>query len=123
MEDLPPTHRRTRDELRDLVTDWLDVLGLLAVAVGLVLGLWPYLGGFSLLSGGIAVLAGSAFAAWRAAPPPGAPIDGAVNARPARAASPRRRAPGPLRELIDALRAGARHAPPPALGPPGSEVA
>ena len=50
----------------DVVTTALDVLGLLLVAAGVILGLFPFVGGFCFAAGGVVVLAGS----WWAARPP-----------------------------------------------------
>lgn len=43
-----------------LLTDLLDMLGLIALAVGVVCGLWPSIGGFAICAGA-AVLLGSSW--------------------------------------------------------------
>jgi len=45
-------------------TDWLDVLGLLAIATGVALGLFWTIGWWSLCVSGGVVLVGSQLAAW-----------------------------------------------------------
>lgn len=49
-----------------VITTALDVVALLAVAVGVCLGLWPLVGGFALIPAGILIGAGSWYAAYRA---------------------------------------------------------
>jgi len=52
--------------VHELATTLLDLIGLLTVAAGVVLGLLPLVGGVALVPGGLVVLAGS----WWAARPP-----------------------------------------------------
>lgn len=52
----------------ELVTDLLDVVGLLAVAVGLAAAAAVVIGWAAVAVGGVVVLAGSAFASWRVRP-------------------------------------------------------
>lgn len=54
--------------MRERLTDFLDLLGLLLVAAGVTGGLHPRLGLWSLTAGGGVVLAGSVFAQWQARP-------------------------------------------------------
>ncbi len=51
--------------MHEVATDVLDVLGLLAVAAGVLLGLWPVVHGWALVPAGAVVIAGSALSAWR----------------------------------------------------------
>lgn len=52
--------------MHELVTTVLDVVGLLLLAAGVVVGLVPWVGGWAFSAGGVVVLAGS----WWAARPP-----------------------------------------------------
>lgn len=49
--------------MREILTDLLDLLGLLLVAIGVTAGVWSILGPWALSVGGCVVLAGSWFAA------------------------------------------------------------
>lgn len=49
--------------MRELVTTLLDMLGLLAISAGIVLGFWPIVGGWSLCFGGAVTLSASLLAA------------------------------------------------------------
>lgn len=46
----------------DRITTWLDVLAVLVVSVGVVGGLWPWLGWFALVVGGLLLFAASQIA-------------------------------------------------------------
>ncbi|MFD4000853.1 hypothetical protein [Streptomyces rubiginosohelvolus] len=52
--------------VRDLMTTWLDMLGLVLIAAGAAAGLHPLIGWTSLAVGGVVILAGSAYAARQA---------------------------------------------------------
>jgi hypothetical protein len=54
--------------VRELITDLLDVLGLLLVAAGATAYAYRFIGWPALAVAGAVVLAGSAFAAWQARP-------------------------------------------------------
>jgi hypothetical protein len=64
--------------VRDLITDLLDVLALLAIAAGVGAGLSPWIGWFGLAVAGVIVLGGSLLVQHRAAPRSDAPstVDG-----------------------------------------------
>ncbi|WP_326677689.1 hypothetical protein [Streptomyces sp. NBC_01237] len=49
--------------MREQMTTWLDMLGLVLIAAGAAAGLHPLIGWASLAAGGAVVLAGSAYAA------------------------------------------------------------
>ena len=66
---------------RERITDALDVLGLLALAVGVAGGLWSFIGWTSIAAGGAIVLIGSALAASRDRPPKVKPVKLAPKAR------------------------------------------
>lgn len=53
---------------RERITDALDVLGLLAFAVGVAGGLWPWASWWSVAAGGAIVLNASALSSWRSRP-------------------------------------------------------
>ncbi len=53
---------------RERITDALDVLGLLAFAVGVTGGIWPWASWASIAVGGVVVLGGSALASLRSRP-------------------------------------------------------
>ncbi len=53
--------------VREQMTTWLDMLGLVLIAAGAAAGLHPLIGWASLAAGGAVVLAGSAYAARQAA--------------------------------------------------------
>jgi hypothetical protein len=55
--------------VRDLVTNLLDVLGLLLLAAGVGALAYRSIGWAALAVAGVVVLAGSAFADWQARPP------------------------------------------------------
>ncbi|WP_274031483.1 hypothetical protein [Streptomyces sp. MMBL 11-1] len=48
--------------MREQMTTWLDMLGLVLIAAGVAAGLHPLIGWASLAAGGAVVLAGSAYA-------------------------------------------------------------
>ncbi|MFJ5888090.1 hypothetical protein [Streptomyces californicus] len=52
--------------MREQMTTWLDMLGLVLIAAGAAAGLHPLIGWASLAAGGAVVLAGSAYAARQA---------------------------------------------------------
>ncbi|MFD8581516.1 hypothetical protein ACFV2A_01365 [Streptomyces californicus] len=52
--------------MREQLTTWLDMLGLVLIAAGAAAGLHPLIGWASLAVGGAVVLAGSAYAARQA---------------------------------------------------------
>lgn len=60
-EDLP-----TVPDVTSWITTVFDVAGAVLVAVGLVFGLWPVIGGFALVAAGGFVWVFSAFVMWRA---------------------------------------------------------
>lgn len=62
-DDLP-----TVPDVTSWITTVFDVAGAVIVAVGLVFGLWPVIGGFSLVAAGGFVWVFSAFVMWRATP-------------------------------------------------------
>jgi hypothetical protein len=39
----------------DLMTTVLDAIAVLLIAAGVILGLWPYIGGWSVAAGGLVV--------------------------------------------------------------------
>lgn len=45
--------------MHELVTTLLEVLGLLLVSVGVAMGLWPLIDGWSLCAAGFVVIGGS----------------------------------------------------------------
>lgn len=49
--------------MREWMTTWLDVLGLMLVAAGAAAGMYPLIGWAGLAVAGVVVLAGSALAA------------------------------------------------------------
>lgn len=49
--------------MREWMTTWLDVLGLVLVAAGAAAGMYPLIGWAGLAVAGVVVLAGSALAA------------------------------------------------------------
>lgn len=51
--------------MREFVTTLLDTVGLLLVAAGVSGGLWPLVGAWALIVGGLVLLAGSWLATWR----------------------------------------------------------
>ncbi|MFJ8844340.1 hypothetical protein ACIRFF_15710 [Streptomyces cyaneofuscatus] len=53
--------------MREQMTSWLDMLGLVLIAAGAAAGLHPLIGWASLAAAGIIVLAGSAYAVRQAA--------------------------------------------------------
>lgn len=53
---------------RERITDALDVLGLLALAVGVAGGLWPVISWPAIAAGGVVILAGSVVASLTARP-------------------------------------------------------
>ncbi|MFJ3282455.1 hypothetical protein [Streptomyces halstedii] len=53
--------------MREQMTTWLDMLGLLLIAAGAAAGLHPLIGWASLAAAGLIVLAGSAYAVRQAA--------------------------------------------------------
>lgn len=55
--------------MRELVTDLLDVLGLLLLAAGVGALAYRFVGWPALAVAGVVVLAGSAFADWQTRPP------------------------------------------------------
>lgn len=54
--------------MRDLLTDLLDLLGLLLLAAGAGLAVIHWRWGAALVVSGVVVVAGSQFAAWQARP-------------------------------------------------------
>lgn len=59
--------------MRDLLTNLLDILGLLLIAAGIGAELYRLLGLAALAPAGAVVMAGSALAHWQAHRPPKAP--------------------------------------------------
>ena len=51
--------------MQEVVTTVLDVLALVLIAAGIVVGLWPWADGFAIAAGGVVVGAGSFVAARR----------------------------------------------------------
>lgn len=60
-DDLP-----TVPDVTSWITTVFDISGAILVAVGLVFGLWPVIGGFALVAAGGFVWLFSAFVMWRA---------------------------------------------------------
>lgn len=55
--------------MRDVLTTFLDTLGLLLVAAGIAAALYQWIGWASLAPAGMLVLGGSALASWQSRPP------------------------------------------------------